>query len=145
MESEIQDSRFQNAAGALATQFEAKPNWHGRSEGKPEGGGSRRREAARPRRPTGKTQDIKIQETRGGRALWRFRTWNGCSEAGLGQNVAAAGSGEVFNGLAGLGMFQGRAGAARPSYMMTRAGRPCPPLEEVAKHAPGPLGTRVPA
>lgn len=31
MGSEIQDSRVQNAAGALATQFEAKPNWHGRS------------------------------------------------------------------------------------------------------------------
>jgi hypothetical protein len=93
MGSEIQEPRVQNAAGALATQFEAKPIWHGRSEGKPVGGGRRSEGhgAARPRRPTEKTQDFKIQETReeadgifGGSELGA-----GCSKDGLGQDVPA--------------------------------------------------------
>ena len=95
----IQDSRFQNAAGALATRFEAKPNWHGRSEAKAnrraEGGGSRRRaerggksrwvvtaargRVALPERR--KTLRFKRQEAAASLAVqnleWMFRGWTG--------------------------------------------------------------------
>ena len=36
-------------------------------------------------------------------------------------------------------------GGGPPTLLETRAGRPCPPLEESTTYARGPLGTKVPA